>query len=128
MRKLWLAALAAAFLAGCSTEPEVEQPAKFDLTFVAQAAPRYVERVEGGCATTRIHEGTQVVITDAAGLTVGAGFMPKGTLQQDGSCTFKSVTEVTDSSDFYGLAVNGEDPVMFPSQKAHDGISLAYGY
>ena len=126
MRKLWLAAMTAAFLAGCSTEPEVEQPATFDMTLQATVTSTYVTRTATGCESRRHQEGTNVTVTNATGETVGAGSLGRGVLQPDGACRFAVDVTVKDGSDFYGVAIGGEEPTMFPAEKARAGIGLRY--
>lgn len=82
-------------------------------------------------------QGAQVVVTDAAGETVGIGELASVGLQiLDGSedmsdtwCGFRfTVEDVPTGSDFYGIAVGHRDPIQFTEDEVFtEGVDLTLG-
>lgn len=91
---------------------------------------RTTYKVNGvGCAGLReyasIRQGAQVVITDAAGGTVGIGTLGVDSNKPAG-CTFTFSVDITGESDFYGIEVAGRPAVKFPASQL-SGLSLSIG-
>lgn len=78
-----------------------------------------------------IHEGTPVVVTDAAGTTVAIGKLgpgvPKGTADKADSCTFSwEVLNVPVGSDFYGVEVSHRGRIQRPAAEITNRFDLGF--
>lgn len=129
MRKMMLAAALALTLAGCSSEPEVEQPTTFDMNLVLDVAPQYVTRTATGCESIGISRGTGVTVRDGDGTTVGAGTADAGVYYPDTrSCRFSARIPVQDGSAFYEITVRDRASMTVDADRAKSGVQLTFGY
>ncbi|WP_320067855.1 hypothetical protein [Micromonospora sp. RTGN7] len=142
-----LVALAAA-LAGCASASDAGQPAASATTAPANRGVAgaltlddpagFTWSSDTGCVGTGgyadIREGAQVVITDAAGATIGLGKLDQGKL--DGTlpgrtadiCKFTfHLASVPSGKGFYGVEVAHRGTVQYPEDKVFGALALTLG-
>lgn len=74
-----------------------------------------------------IGPGTQVVVSDAAGTTIGIGQLDRGSNRPDG-CTFTFRIEgVPDGHDFYGIAIGKRGTMRYTPDQLTKTVELSLG-
>lgn len=130
--RLGLFVLATLVLAGCSTDQRADEPESFAMNGVVTVGQRFVEPVESLYCKTRgmtpnLTEGTPVVISDGAGVTVGSTALGQGARQPDGTCKFRFTPDVPNGVDFYAVKIGSADPVTIDAAAAQREVGLNFG-
>lgn len=84
----------------------------------------------GNTGYSDIAPGTQVVVADQNGQTIGVGKLADGTTQGDGAaqtCQFIFGATVPDGATFYAVTVSHRGTQTFSNQQAKAGIALTLG-
>lgn len=139
MRRILPAVLIAASIAACGEDPppppqtlDVFGQMTVDLSpgDIGYYGPETTPCWPGG-GYSDIHEGTQVVVSDAGGKTLGIGSLGAGIQDDTGAgkrCLFSFwVKDIPRGEKFYGVEVAHRGRLQYPAARMTDPISLTLG-
>ena len=135
MRALLVVA-AVVVLAGCGTSPApAATPSTLTVdgsVLVRGSSPQVVTEDELTCVTgggyTDVREGAQVVVTDAAGKTIGLGLLGAGSWKRNVGCIFLfTVSDVPVGQRFYGVEVSHRGRVQYAAAEMSSPIEMSIG-